>query len=138
MVSCSSCEFATSISATCEYRLWYEPSLKWSCRRGISLVTGTEFPESLFAPMSGVSLEGVLEWPSELWLKEDPDCLESRPPAIVSLCSSMLKEGIEGCRAVLDTGLRCWELLARSNSGRCASACGGIGGNALNGASAII
>jgi hypothetical protein len=119
MVSCSSCEFATSISATCEYRLRYDPSLIWSCRRGISLVTGIEFPESLFAPMSDVSLEGVLEWPSELWLKDEPDCLESRPPAIVS---SMLKEGIDGCRAVLDTGLRCWELLARSKSGRCASA----------------
>jgi hypothetical protein len=62
----------------------------------MSLVTATEAPESLLPPMSGVSLDGVLEWPAELCVRDDPDCLESRPPATVSACSSMLKDGIGG------------------------------------------
>jgi hypothetical protein len=54
-----------------------------SCLKGMSCADGIELPENLYS-MSGVSREGVLEWPSELWLKEEPDCLESRPPAGVS------------------------------------------------------
>jgi hypothetical protein len=83
----------------------------------MSCAGGIELPENLYS-RSGVSREGVLEWPSELWLKEDPDCLESRPPAAVWLCSVMLKEGVEECRAV--GGLRCWKLLEPFKSGRCA------------------
>jgi hypothetical protein len=52
---------ATSISPAWEYRLPYEPSLICNCRIGMSLVTATEAAESLLPPMSGVSLEGVLE-----------------------------------------------------------------------------
>jgi hypothetical protein len=31
-------------------------------------------------------------------VRDDPDCLESRPPAVVSAWSSMLKDGIGGLR----------------------------------------
>lgn len=65
-----------------------------------------------------MSRDGVLEWPSELWLKEDPDCLESRPSAAVVLCSVILNEGVEECRVV--GGLRCWKLPEAFKSGRCA------------------
>jgi hypothetical protein len=78
----------------------------------MSFVTGIEFPESLFEPMSGVSRDGVREWPAELRETDDSDCLESRPPAPVSSCSSMLKEGIGG-GAVLGTGLRRVDSLER-------------------------
>lgn len=82
----------------------------------MSCAGGIELPENLCS-MSGVSREGVLEWPSELWLKEEPDCLESRPPA-VSWCSVMLKEGVEEWRTA--GGLRCWKPLEPFEAGRCA------------------
>jgi len=99
-----------------------------SCRIGISFVTGIEVPESLLLPMSGVSRDGVLEWPAELGEKDDSDSLESRPPAAVSSCSFMLNEGIGGCCATPDTGLRCTCGLSRS--------AGGSGGRALWGGGA--
>lgn len=68
-----------------------------SCRIGMSLVTASE------PPMSGVSLDGVLEWPTELGARDDPDCLESRPPATVSACSLKLKDGTGGLRARLES-----------------------------------
>jgi hypothetical protein len=74
-----------------------------SCRIGISLVTGNGVPAFLFSLISGVSREGVLEWPAELGANDDSDSLESRPPAPVSSCSSILKEGIGG-GAVRGTG----------------------------------
>lgn len=74
-----------------------------SCRIGMSLVTASEAPESLLPPMSGVSLDGVLEWPSELGVRDEPDCLEPRPPATVSACPSMLKDGTGGLRMELDS-----------------------------------
>ena len=62
--------------------------------------------------MSGDSLDGVLEWPSELWVTEEPDCLESRPAVIGSWRWSILKEGIEGLREELcGGGLRYEELV---------------------------
>lgn len=74
----------------------------------MSLVTASEAleaVESLLPPMSGVSLDGVLEWPTEpeLGVREEPDCLESRPPAAVSSCPPILKEGIGGLRVMLDS-----------------------------------
>jgi hypothetical protein len=102
----------------------------------MSFVIGIELPESRFLPMSGVSRDGVLEWPAELSERDDSDSLESRPPALVSSCSFMLKEGIGGCCATLDTGLRRRELLERSEwfeSAWSATSAGGSGGNALLG-----
>jgi hypothetical protein len=72
-----------------------------------------ELPESLSLLMSGVSRDGVLECPAELGERDDPDSLESRPPATASSCSSILKEGIEGWCVVFDTGFRCSRLLDR-------------------------
>jgi hypothetical protein len=66
-----------------------------SWRIGMSLVTASEAAESL-------SRDGVLEWPTELGVRDDPDCLESRPPAAVSAWSSMLKDGIGGLRMPLE------------------------------------
>lgn len=85
----------------------------WSCLIGMSRVTGDDCPDSLYTPMSGVSLEGVLECPLELGLKEEPDCLEMRPPSTVSSCSSMLNDGIGGCDAAPGMDLRRKELLER-------------------------
>ncbi len=67
----------------------------------MSLVTASEAAEAAESRLplrSGVSLDGVREWPTELVVREDPDCLESRPPSVVSACSSMLKDGIGGLR----------------------------------------
>jgi hypothetical protein len=80
----------------------------------MSWAGGIELPENLCS-MSGVSREGVLEWPSELGLKEEPDCLESRPPT-GSWCSVMVKDGVEECRTV--GGLRCWKPLEPLGAGR--------------------
>jgi hypothetical protein len=105
-----------------------------SCRIGMSFVTGNELPESRLCWMSGVSRECVLEWLAELGEKDDPDSLESRPPATVSWCSSILKDGIGGCCATLDTGFWRRELLERSGrfeSNCSAASVGGIGGSAL-------
>lgn len=94
-------------------------------RMGMSLVTASEAAESPLPPMSGVSREGVLEWPTELGVSDDPDCLESRPPACVSACSSMLKDGIGGLRLLPEAAF----------DSECASAWdGGIGGRSLVGA----
>lgn len=71
-----------------------------NCRMGMCLVTATALLKSLFPPMSDISLEGVLEWPTELGVSE-PDCRESRPPASVSAWSSILKDGMGA-----GTGLR--------------------------------
>jgi hypothetical protein len=134
MASESSCKLATSISAACEYRLRYDPSLMCSCRIGISFVTGIEFPESRFLLISGVSREGVLECPAELGERDDPDSLESRPPAIASSCSSILKEGIGGCCAALGIDLRRGELLEGLERFESTCSCmsvGGSGGKAL-------
>lgn len=113
----------------------------FSWRMGMSRVTGSAYP----AAMSGVSLDGVLEWPSELGVSDDPDCLDSRPPATVSSCSSILKEGIVGC-AIPGMGLRLREcvrlsvlerldrLVSKESADRSFAASVGIGGNALVGA----
>ncbi len=107
-----------------------------SCRIGMSLVTGIEFPELLLSIISGVSLDGVLECPKELGVT-DPDCLESRPSPTMSSCSSILKEGIGGL-CTLATGFRRSELLERLE--RLESICsadvvsfGGTGGRPLRG-----
>jgi hypothetical protein len=99
----SSCKLAMSNSAADENREVCEWLLMLSCRIGMSLVTAT---------WSGVSCDCVLECAAELTANEDPDCRESRPPADVSSCSSILKEGI-GCCAPLGTGFRRRELLDR-------------------------
>jgi len=107
-----------------------------SCRIGISLVTGIEFPESLLLPISGVSREGVLEWPAELGECDDPDSLESRPPAMASSCSFILKDGI-GYWPASGIGLRRRESRERLEwfaLGGSAVSSGGIGGSALLGA----
>jgi hypothetical protein len=100
----SSCKLAMSNSAADENREVCEWLLMLSCRIGMSLVTGPT--------RSGVSLDCVLECAAELTANEDPDCRESRPPADVSSCSSILKEGI-GCCAPPGTGFRRRELLDR-------------------------
>lgn len=116
---------ATSSSPAWEYRLPYEPSLMCNCRIGMSLVTASEPADSWLLPMSGVSLEGVLEWLTELGERDDPDCLDSRPPATVSACSSMLKDGIGGLRLWRESicSLEAWG--------------GGIGGRSRVGAVAV-
>lgn len=81
-----------------------------SCRMGMSLVTASEAAESRLPPRSGVSLDGVLEWPAELCVNDEPDCLDSRPPATVSVCSSMLKDGIGGLRVGLELEVVCASL----------------------------
>jgi len=90
----------------------------------MSLVTASEAAESRLPPRSGVSLDGVLECPAELGARDDPDCLESRPPATVSAWSSMLKDGMGGLRIGLE------------GESVCASAAwgGGIGGRSRAGA----
>lgn len=103
---------------------------------GMSLVTGIALPESLLLPVSGVSREVALECPTELGENDDPDCLESRPPAIASSCSFILNEGIE-CWDAPRTGLRRKESLERLEwSSLCVpgDSAGGIGGRALLGA----
>jgi hypothetical protein len=112
-----------------------------NCRIGMSFVTGIELPESLFLVMSGVSRDGVLECPAELGERDDPDSLESRPPATASSCSFMLKEGIGGYCATFGTGLRRRELLERlewfeSTCSRVSA--GGSGGKALLGAAEVV
>jgi hypothetical protein len=104
----------------------------------MSFVTGNQFPESLFSLMSGVSRDGVREWPAELGETDDSDSLESRPPADVSSCSSMLKEGIGG-GAALGAGLRrkdSLERLWRFELPWSELSAGGSGGGALVGGGA--
>lgn len=68
----------------------------FSCRKGMSFVTGTASPDP-------ASRDGVLE--CVLGVNDVSDSLDSRPPAAVSSCSSMLNEGMAGT-AVFGTGLR--------------------------------
>lgn len=80
----------------------------------------------------------------ELGAIEDADCVDSRAPAVVSSCSSMLNEGMP-----LGTGFRLRDcvrlsvlerldrLVSKELSGRAVEASVGIGGNALVGAGGI-
>lgn len=99
-----------------------------SWRIGMSLVTASEAAKSLLSSISGISRDGVLEWPTELGVRDEPDCLESRPPATVSACSSMLKDGIGGLRVPPEVGLDSVYALAWE---------GGIGGRSRVGAAEV-
>jgi hypothetical protein len=105
---------------------------------GMSFVMGIEFTESRFLLISGVSREGVLECPAELGERDDPDSLESRPPATASSCSSILKEGIGGCCATFGAGSwRGW-LPERLESNCSRVSGGGSGGSALLGGAEVV
>jgi hypothetical protein len=88
----------------------------------MSFVTGNQFPESLFSLMSGVSRDGVREWPAELGETDDSDSLESRPPAAALGAGLRRRDSLE----------RLWRLELPWSE----LSAGGSGGGALVGGSA--
>jgi hypothetical protein len=109
-----------------------------NCRMGMSFVMGIEFVESRFMLISGVSREGVLECPAELGERDEPDNLESRPPAAASSCSSILKEGIGGYCATFGAD-SCWAWLPGRRESNCSRVSGGgSGGSALLGGAEVV